>query len=196
MAEVTGTEASRDLSVLTGLESSNLFMYSLLALCMVLVATSLSVALAVFPRRAKKTATTPETKKAKQECVVQVGPPRAQKGFSGEYVVNTNKGADFIGSNGTNTQNLPLAAASGTHPSRPADREPSEEPNPTETCVCVHCFPDLKALGQSNDRPPRAPFTFYQQAVLKAATPKGASLWTEDSLYSSGIEVHEEAAVG
>ncbi|XP_028989137.1 tumor necrosis factor receptor superfamily member 13B [Betta splendens] len=160
-AEVTGVKASRDLSVTTGLEPPGIWMYPLLALCVVLVVASLSAALAVFPRRARKGASNPGAKKAsaKQEA----GPPRAQK--------------DVV-----------------TNPSRPA--EPSEEPNPTETCVCVHCFPDLKALGQSSDGPLRAPFTFYQQAVHKGPTPKGASLWSEDSLYTSGIEVHEEAAVG
>lgn len=90
-----------------------------------------------------------------------------------------------------------LSTAFVTSSSRPADREPSDDSSPTETCVCVHCFPDLKTLGQGNDSPLRAPFTFYQQAVLqKAQSQKETSLWTEDSLYSSGMEVHEEAAVG
>lgn len=84
-----------------------------------------------------------------------------------------------------------------TNLSRPTDREPSDDSSPTETCVCVHCFPDLKALGQGHDSPLRAPFTFYQQAVLqKAQIQKEAALWTEDNLYTSGMEVHEEAAEG
>lgn len=90
-----------------------------------------------------------------------------------------------------------LSTACATSSSRPTDREPSDDSSPTETCVCVHCFPDLKALGQGHDSPLRAPFTFYQQAVLhKAQVQKEAPLRTEDNLYTSGLEVHEEAAEG
>ncbi|XP_026206371.1 tumor necrosis factor receptor superfamily member 13B [Anabas testudineus] len=174
-AEVTQMQNSRDLSVITALEESSILVYSLLALCMVLVVSSLCIALAIFPRRSKDTASKPGPKKAnqKQECVVKLGEEVGlQRGQQSSHA--------FV-----------------TSSSRPADREPSDDSSPTETCVCVHCFPDLKTLGQGNDSPLRAPFTFYQQAVLqKAQSQKETSLWTEDSLYSSGMEVHEEAAVG
>lgn len=80
--------------------------------------------------------------------------------------------------------------------SHPTAREASDDSSPTETCMCVHCFPDLKALGQGNDRPPRAPFSFYPQAVLhRAQVQKGEPVWTEGSLYTSGGQV-QEAVVG
>lgn len=84
-----------------------------------------------------------------------------------------------------------------TKSSLPTDREPSNDSSPTETCVCVHCFPDLKALGQGHDRPPKAPLSFYPQAVLhRAQIQNGEPLWTEGNLYTSGPEVQDEAAVG
>ncbi|KAF3704729.1 Tumor necrosis factor receptor superfamily member 13B Transmembrane activator and CAML interactor [Channa argus] len=170
LAEVKHSPYSRGHAVTTALEDSNVLLYSLLALCMLLVVSSLSLAMAVFPRRSRTTPN-PGSKEAnhKQKCIVklgeEVGLPRGQQSPKG-----------FL-----------------TNPSRPTDREPSEDSSPTETCVCVHCFPDLKALGQGNDRPPRAPFTFYHQAVLhKPQTQKGGSLCPEESLHTE----REEAAVG
>ncbi|XP_039643124.1 tumor necrosis factor receptor superfamily member 13B [Perca fluviatilis] len=78
-----------------------------------------------------------------------------------------------------------------TNSNRTRDREPSYDSIPTETCVCVHCFPDLKALGQGNDRPLRAPFSFYQQPFLHRGPVRA-----EENLHISGLEVLEEAAVG
>uniref|UniRef100_A0A4W6CUM1 TNFR-Cys domain-containing protein n=1 Tax=Lates calcarifer TaxID=8187 RepID=A0A4W6CUM1_LATCA len=131
------------------LEDPTVLLYSLLALCMVLLFSSLSLTLAVFLRgsRAKTSKPGPKEASQNQERLVQPGKEvRLPVGHLGQ----TSK--DFV-----------------TSPSCPTDREPSEDTSPTETCVCVHCFPDLKALGQGNDRPPRAPFSFYQQAVLPTA---------------------------
>ncbi|KAK2820945.1 hypothetical protein Q5P01_023904 [Channa striata] len=171
LAEVQQTPYSRGLAVTTALEDSNILLYSLLALCMLLVVSSLSLAMAVFPRRPRTTPTQGSKEdNHKDKCVVklgeEVGLPHGQQ-----------RAKEFL-----------------TNPSRPIDREPSEDSSPTETCVCVHCFPDLKALGQNNDRPPRAPFTFYQQAVLhRAQTAKEGCLSPEESLHTSELE---EAAVG
>lgn len=81
---------SRQLSVTTALEDSSILVYSLLALCMVMVISSLCIALAVFPRRSKDKPSKPGAKKAnhKQECVVKIGkdvglPPRGQQTSNG-----------------------------------------------------------------------------------------------------------------
>lgn len=76
------------------------------------------------------------------------------------------------------------------------DHEPSYDSSPTETCVCVHCFPDLKALGQANDRLPSAPFSYYPPVLHRAQIQNGGPVWAEGNLYTSGQEVQEEAAVG
>lgn len=80
---------SRELSVRTALEDSSILVYSLLALCMVLVISSLCIALGVFPKRSKNKPSKPGTKKAnhKQECAVklgeEVGLPRGQQSSNG-----------------------------------------------------------------------------------------------------------------
>ncbi|XP_069012247.1 tumor necrosis factor receptor superfamily member 13B [Embiotoca jacksoni] len=127
------------------LEDSAILLYSLLALSLVLLLTSLSLALAVFLRRRKVAASEPgpaEGTDHRQECAVQ---PGQELGFPGRQ-----SSKDYA-------------------PSYPANREPSDDSIPTETCVCVHCFPDLTALGQTNGKPLRAPFSFYQPAVLQSA---------------------------
>ncbi|XP_070783602.1 tumor necrosis factor receptor superfamily member 13B [Enoplosus armatus] len=161
------------LSVPTALEDSTILLYSLLALCMVLLFSSVSLALAVFLRQAKDKTSNQGPKKThhNQECVVRLGQEVGQPRQSS---------TDFV-----------------TNSSRRNDSDPSDDSSPTETCVCVHCFPDLKALGQGNDRLPSAPFPFYPQAVLhRAQVQKGGPLWTEENLHTSGVEVQEEAAVG
>ncbi|KAM9336602.1 uncharacterized protein tnfrsf13b [Symphorus nematophorus] len=158
----------------SALDDSTILLYPLLALCMVLLFFSLSLALVVFLRGARAKTPKPRPKDANhnQECAVQpgqeVGLPGCQPGQSFK---------DFI-----------------PNSSHPTDREPSEDSSPTETCVCVHCFPDLKALGQGNERPPSS---IYPQTVLHIAQiENGGPLWTEGNLYTSGPEVHEDAVVG
>lgn len=159
------------------LEDSSVLLYSLLALSIVLLFFSLSLALIVFLKGARAKTSNPGPKEANhnKDCVVQmgqeVGRPDCQPGQSSKGFV--------------------------TNSSCPTDRDPSDDPSPTETCVCVHCFPDLKTLGQGNDRPPRAPLPFYSQSLLhRAQIQKNGSLWTEENIYSSGREVQEEAAEG
>uniref|UniRef100_A0A8D0ADE3 TNFR-Cys domain-containing protein n=1 Tax=Sander lucioperca TaxID=283035 RepID=A0A8D0ADE3_SANLU len=116
---------SRGISGLIALEDSTILLYSLLALCTLLLFSSLSLALAVLLRRARAKTSKPGSKEANHNKESVCGMDTSQR-----------------------------------------DHEPSYDSIPTETCVCVHCFPDLKALGQGNDRPLRAPFSFYQQPVL------------------------------
>nr|XP_033466696.1 tumor necrosis factor receptor superfamily member 13B [Epinephelus lanceolatus] len=164
---------SRGTFVPTTLEDSTILLYSLLGLCMVLLFSSLSLALVVFVRKTKaKTSNSgPREANHNQESVVQMGQEVGRPGQSS---------TDFI-----------------TNSYRTTDRKPSYDSSPTETCICVHCFPDLKALGQGNDRPPRAPYTFYQQpAIHKAQFQNGGPVWTEENLYTSGMEMQEEPALG
>ncbi|XP_031151218.1 tumor necrosis factor receptor superfamily member 13B [Sander lucioperca] len=168
LVEVTAhVPNSRGISGLIALEDSTILLYSLLALCTLLLFSSLSLALAVLLRRARAKTSKPGSKEANhnKESVVQQGQEVGRPGQrSKDYVTNLN---------------------------RTRDHEPSYDSIPTETCVCVHCFPDLKALGQGNDRPLRAPFSFYQQPVLHRGP-----VWAEENLHNSGLEVLEEAAVG
>ncbi|TKS90154.1 Tumor necrosis factor receptor superfamily member 13B [Collichthys lucidus] len=168
---------SRGLSVPTALGDSTIVLYPLLALCMLLLFSSLFLALVVFLRGARTKTSKLEPKEANhnQECVVQlgqeVGQPGSQLGQSSKDVA--------------------------TNSSRPADREPSDDSSPTETCVCVHCFPDLKALGQGNDKLVREPFPFYPQAVPhRAQIQNNGYLWNGVDLYTSVRDGPEEAAVG
>ncbi|XP_054455283.1 tumor necrosis factor receptor superfamily member 13B [Anoplopoma fimbria] len=156
----------------TALEDSTIILYSMLALCMMLLLFSLSLALAVLLRGVKAKISKPRPKgNHHQEGVVQPAEDVVQPGKNSK---------DFV-----------------TNSNHTTDREPSYDSSPCETCACVHCFPHLKALGQGNDRPLRAPFSFYQQAVLhKAPTQNGGPLWNEENLYRSGPEVQEEAVVG
>ncbi|KAL7372285.1 hypothetical protein ABVT39_013238 [Epinephelus coioides] len=201
---------SRGTFVPTTLEDSTILLYSLLGLCMVLLFSSLSLALVVLVRKTKAKTSNPGLRDANhnQESVVQMGqevgrpeqsstgvgkglePIPADIGREARYTLDRSPdyhrvdtvltGNDFI----TNSYHT-------------TDREPSYDSSPTETCICVHCFPDLKALGQGNDRPPRAPYTFYQQpAIHKALFQNGGPVWTEENLYTSGMEMQEEPALG
>ncbi|TDG98380.1 hypothetical protein EPR50_G00217400 [Perca flavescens] len=168
LVEVTSpVPNSRGISGLTALEDSTILLYSLLAVCMLLLFSSLSLALAVLLRRARAKTSKPGTKEANHnlESVAQQGQEVGRPGQSSK---------DFV-----------------TNSNRTRDREQSYDSIPTETCVCVHCFPDLKALGQGNNRPLRAPFSFYQQPFLHRGPVRA-----EENLHISGLEVLEEAAVG
>ncbi|XP_040923183.1 tumor necrosis factor receptor superfamily member 13B [Toxotes jaculatrix] len=157
-------------------KDSTLLLYSLLVVCTVLLFSSVSLTLAVFLRgsRTKTSNKGPKETSQNQKRVVQ---PGVEGGLPGGHLGKTTK--DVVTSSSCHT-----------------DREPSDDSSPTETCVCAHCFPDLKALGPGNDRPLRAPFSFYQQAVFpRAPIQKGGPLWPEESLHSCGVEVQEEAAI-
>ncbi|XP_071317968.1 tumor necrosis factor receptor superfamily member 17 isoform X2 [Trachinotus anak] len=146
----------------TALDDSTLLLYSLLALCMVLLFSSLALTLAVFLRGSRARTSNPGPKKAThtQECVIQ---PGEEVGLPSGQLRQSTKD-NIISSR-------------------------SDDSSPTETCVCVHCFPDLKPLVQDNERLLRAP------VLPRAQVQKGGALWTGKSLYTSGMEVQGEAAV-
>lgn len=81
----TEVHGSTGLSVTPALENSNILLYSLLALSMLLVVSSLSLALAVFPRKSRASPSNSGAKKAsnKQECVVETGPLCGQQTAKG-----------------------------------------------------------------------------------------------------------------
>ncbi|XP_070847282.1 tumor necrosis factor receptor superfamily member 13B [Chaetodon trifascialis] len=161
----------------TAIEDSTILLYPLLAVCMLLLLLSLSLALVVFLRGSRAKLSKPGPKEANQnrDCVVQMGQEVGQSGCQPGH-----SSTDFA-----------------TTVSHPTDREASDDSSPTETCVCVHCFPDLKALGHGNDRPLRAPFPLYPQAALhRDQIQNGGPAWTKGNLDTSGQEVQEEAAVG
>ncbi|XP_008289305.1 uncharacterized protein tnfrsf13b [Stegastes partitus] len=134
----------------TWLEDSNILIYSLLAVSMVLLLASLSLALAAFLKGSKAKSSKPSPSNStnrKRKCGVQ---QRQEVGFLGCPT----------GMNSTG-------------------------------------FPDLKALGQGNNRQQRAPFLVNQPAVLqRAQNQNGGPLWPEGSLHTSGQKVQEGAAVG
>ncbi|XP_059180619.1 tumor necrosis factor receptor superfamily member 13B [Centropristis striata] len=159
---------SGGISVPTALEDSTIVLYSLMALCIVLLFSSLSLAMAVLLRmaRAKNSDSGPEEADHNMTNLVQ---PGQEVGGLGQNDFLTN-------SNGT------------------TDREPSHDSSPTETCICVHCFPDMKAKDQGNDRPQRTPSSFYQQPFLhRALIQNGGPVWTEENLYIAGHEVQDTA---
>ncbi|XP_024913803.1 tumor necrosis factor receptor superfamily member 13B isoform X2 [Cynoglossus semilaevis] len=147
---------SSDLSTPVLAESPTLLLYSLLALSLLLLFSSLSIALTVILRRYRTKASHLAVKTVKQNH-------RRHKQHGEE--VGRSPGKAIQTSRDT-------AAASDLY----ADSEPLSESSPTETCVCVHCFPDLKALGQGHDRPPRTQSSLYE---------KNKPLWRNESLHTS-----------
>lgn len=80
----TRVPISRGVSVPTALEDSTILLYSLLALCMVLLFSSLSLALAVLLRRSRSKTSNPGPKEANhsQEHVVKPGQEVGKPGQS------------------------------------------------------------------------------------------------------------------
>uniref|UniRef100_A0A3Q3WBI4 TACI cysteine-rich domain-containing protein n=1 Tax=Mola mola TaxID=94237 RepID=A0A3Q3WBI4_MOLML len=143
----------------TGLDPI-LLLYLLLALSMVLLFTSLSLALVVFLRRARAESSNPGPKEAKhnQECRVQHGQEVGQPGQSFKGKCGMDKSQ--------RPQSNPKTTTSYSKNHNISIRCLYFVSIPTETCICVHCFPDLKALSHGNDRPLRTPFSFYPYPVL------------------------------
>ncbi|KAM9425344.1 uncharacterized protein tnfrsf13b [Pholidichthys leucotaenia] len=147
--------------------ASATLIYSLLAVATLLLLSSLALALAAFLRGGKAKSLKPGPTGDKRTYEVQPGRALGAKG-------------SLVGS-----------------ASRAAGRESAERANPTETCVCVHCFPELKPRGQAAGAPPREP-PFYQPGVLhsRAQIQQEGLLWTEPGLQIHGLKVQEEATVG
>ncbi|XP_077406675.1 tumor necrosis factor receptor superfamily member 13B [Vanacampus margaritifer] len=149
------------LSEQTTLEDSTIFLYALLALCMLLVLSSLLLALVVFLRR-RRAQTNPN------QATVRQGRADAQR--RGQLGSNAK---DFMAT------------------------EPSDESSPTETCVCVHCYPDPTTVGGNNKAPSRAPGTYDQQAVLHHALMLNqCPLWAQNASHTSTLEEYDESMVG
>ncbi|XP_071386164.1 tumor necrosis factor receptor superfamily member 13B [Centroberyx affinis] len=138
---------------------STILIHSLLAVCVALLLSSLCVAFAVFLKktraRTKTSGPGPAATKQAQEGAVKLGQEVGLPGWS---------------TKGFQTDSNIF------HPT-----EPAGDSSPTETCVCVHCFPDLRAPDQGEERLLGPPFSFYQQAVLQRAKPQeGQPLWTQE----------------
>ncbi|XP_075889972.1 uncharacterized protein tnfrsf13b isoform X2 [Nelusetta ayraudi] len=116
-------------SVLMCLDNSTLLVYSLLAVSLLLLLLSLSLALGVFLRG--DGAKTPE--------------PRPQEGGNAKESV-----IQHVQEDGQPPQSSKETAPNYSYPT---EQEPSDDSIPTETCVCVHCFPDLKSVVHSGERP-------------------------------------------
>ncbi|XP_019719069.1 tumor necrosis factor receptor superfamily member 13B isoform X1 [Hippocampus comes] len=152
-------------SVQTALEDPSILLYALLALCMVLLVSSLCLALVIFLRRRSETNA--------DRAVVKQGQGSAQR----------------RGQLGSNVKDLMAHARGAT--------EPSDESSPTETCVCVHCYPDPITVVSNNRAPSRAPMAYDQQAVLHHALMQNRyPLWTQNVSHTSALEVHDESMVG
>lgn len=79
---------------------------------------------------------------------------------------------------------------------QPTSYSLSEDASPTETCVCVHCFPDLTALGQGHDRPLRVPFSIYPCPVIhKAHVQNGGPVQPEGAAPTTEGDAREQEAV-
>uniref|UniRef100_A0A665XAD6 TACI cysteine-rich domain-containing protein n=1 Tax=Echeneis naucrates TaxID=173247 RepID=A0A665XAD6_ECHNA len=142
------------------LEDSTVLLYFLLVLCIVLLFSSLSLTLAVFLRGSRARTSIQEAKKANHnnEHGIQLG---KEIGLPGGQLRQSPKDCE------TNLR--------------------SDDSSPTETCVCVHCFPDLKQQSQGNDRLLRAP------VLTRTQIHKGGPLWTEESPHFSGRDAQEGA---
>ncbi|XP_015239120.1 PREDICTED: tumor necrosis factor receptor superfamily member 13B [Cyprinodon variegatus] len=157
-----------------GLLQHTTLLYSLLAVCTVLILSSLCLALVVFLRRGKakkENSNHMSTRDQIQEYAVQPGQESAFPGRQAGRSPN-----DF--------------QPSSNHL---IYREPSEDSYPTETCVCVHCFPDLRGLGQDNNGLQKAPHSYHQGILHKAHIQNRGSLWPKGSQCNSALQ---KAAVG
>lgn len=146
-------ECSQHCQMPSALEDSTILLYSLLALCVVLLFSSLFLTLAVFLRGSRTRSSKAGPKKAyhKQETTIQ---PGEEVGLPGNQLRQSPK--DYV------------------------TRSRSNDSSPTETCVCIHCFPDLKPLSQSNDRLLREP------VLPRVQTQNGGPLWTGNHHHASG----------
>ncbi|KAM4623504.1 uncharacterized protein tnfrsf13b isoform 2-T2 [Polymixia lowei] len=48
---------------------------------------------------------------------------------------------------------------------QPTDPQPASESSPTETCECAHCFPDIRVPSWGEERSQRPPFSICQESV-------------------------------
>lgn len=150
-----------------GLEDPNLLLYPLLAITLVLLFSSLSLALVVLLRSPRTLAVNAQSKEVKRdwECVVQLceegSPPGQCSGGRNELTMRPR-----LLVHGWCVHSFPDFAGKSR---QPTSYDLSDDSSPTETCVCVHCFPDMKTLSQGHDRALRAPSSLYSYPVLHRA---------------------------
>ncbi|KAL3051068.1 hypothetical protein OYC64_001361 [Pagothenia borchgrevinki] len=154
------SEDTKGLSV-----DSTILLYSLLALCIMLLLSSLSLALAVLVRGGKAKTSNQKPKEAKQK--------QGREVQTWEEVIQP----------GRSSKDFPTYSNQSTD-------DTTYDSCPTETCVCVHCFPDLKTLGNQ-----RSSFSVPQQQ--RAQTLKPGPVWINQNYNLSGVQQQQqEAAVG
>uniref|UniRef100_A0A3Q4H949 Tumor necrosis factor receptor superfamily member 13B-like n=1 Tax=Neolamprologus brichardi TaxID=32507 RepID=A0A3Q4H949_NEOBR len=140
------------------LKDSDILIYSLLAVCLALLFSSLFLAFVAFFRGGKAKTSNPGSTKGSQS---------KKKKESEQF-----------------NEGLPSSLIDIlTSPSCPVNLEPSDDSLPTETCVCVHCFPDMNVRGPAHSRTLRDPPVLYQQAVLQRKSTRLVSI-SEDLLCS------------
>ncbi|XP_056882152.1 tumor necrosis factor receptor superfamily member 13B isoform X1 [Takifugu flavidus] len=139
--------------VVTRLEEPTLLLYPLLAVSLVLLVSSLSLALVVFLKGSRNSRS--------KECAVPLCQEVSQP-------VNSD---------------------------HPTSYDQSDDSSPTETCVCVHCFPDLKALSHGHDMSLRAPFSLYP-VFQRAQVKNGGPLQTEVNIPTSEAVLQQASVVG
>uniref|UniRef100_A0A3B5K825 TNFR-Cys domain-containing protein n=1 Tax=Takifugu rubripes TaxID=31033 RepID=A0A3B5K825_TAKRU len=138
-SRLTGRNAGQ--IVVTRLEEPTLLLYPLLAVSLVLLVSSLSLALVVFLKGSRNS---------------------RSKEFNSDH---------------------------------PTSYDQSDDSSPTETCVCVHCFPDLKALSHGHDMSLRAPFSLYP-VFQRAQVKNGGPLQTEVNIPTSEAVLQQASVVG
>lgn len=210
-------------SLVMGLDSSTLLVYSLLAMSLLLLLLSLSLALVVFLRgdRVKTLEPRPQeainTKVSVIQHVQEDGqPPQISKGQSVWEGINRTccntellprwrpsihqwlsltlhqfmRTTESCGSDRWSEERIKFVSSSPTETavsySCATEQEPSDDSIPTETCVCIHCFPDLKSVGHSGERP----YVLYPNLVAyKPPAQNGTAHQTEVN-FAANIQEH------
>ncbi|XP_041714114.2 tumor necrosis factor receptor superfamily member 13B-like [Coregonus clupeaformis] len=129
-------------SLLRGLPNSAILVYSLLGLSLALLLLTLSLALLVLLRRASA---------------------RGRRTGATQSSHNQGRGSKEAQEPNQHSQS---SKDSLMDPSLPQLNSVTAGhlSSPTETCVCVHCFPDLRVPGRG-EKQQRPPLSLYQQAV-------------------------------
>ncbi|XP_034049410.1 tumor necrosis factor receptor superfamily member 13B-like [Thalassophryne amazonica] len=141
----------------TPLDDSTVALHFLLSLSVVLLLSSLVLALVV---------------------VLKSGRNRTSKPRDKEGVVQTRQEHHLPGRN-----------------SKLFSKDP-DDTNPTETCACVHCFPDLKGSSQNHSWPHRDLFSSYNEDVLQRAQVQSQSpIKTQEGTSMSVLEVQQDVRV-
>ncbi|XP_029540419.1 tumor necrosis factor receptor superfamily member 13B-like [Oncorhynchus nerka] len=129
-------------SLLSGVPNSVILVYSLLGFCLALLLLTLSLALLVLLRRASARGPRPGA--------TQSSPTQGRGSQEAQEPNQHSK------SSKDNLMDPSLPKLNSVTAGRSS--------SPIETCVCVHCFPDLRVPGRG-EKQQRPHLTLYQQAV-------------------------------